>query len=312
MKFIAKLVRKFGNNSCLPLAVRNSRRYFIGQAVSLSGHWMQTVARSWLVLQVSGSGTAVGGVVAMEFLPILIFGTMGGVLVDRFPKHKILLISQAAAGIIALALGVLVFFEIAELWMIYAFALGHGFVRVIDTPSRQTFVLEMVGKERLDNAISLYSGEVNLARVVGPAIGGALIATVGIAFCFILNGLSYSVVLFTLFAMHKNEFHKTPLVERARGQVVAGLRYAASSPVLLNTLILLAVMGMFTYEWNVSLPMLPRFAFGGDAGSYATLMSSMGVGAVIGGLFSANRRKTSPRALVIAAAFLGGAMFLTA
>lgn len=312
MKFVKNILRKFGRDTFASLAVRNYRLYFIGQAVSLSGHWMQTIARSWLVLQLSGSGTAVGGAVAMEFLPILIFGPVGGVLVDRFSKQKLLIISQTAAGIIALALGMSVFFEIADIWMIYAFAFGHGLVRVVDNPTRQTFVLEMVGKERLTNAISLYSSEVNLARVIGPAIGGLLIATVGIAFCFILNGLSYGAALLTLFAMREKELYLTPLAGRTKGQVVAGLRYAASSPILRNTLLMLALMGMFAYEWNVSLPILARFTFDGDAGSYAVLMSSMGMGAVIGGLFAANRRRTSPRMLVLAAALLGAAMILAA
>lgn len=312
MDFIKNLARKFGRDTFLSLGVRNYRLYFIGQAVSLSGHWMQTVARSWLVLQLSGSGTAVGGAVAMEFLPILIFGPVGGVLVDRFPKKKILLISQAAAGIIALSLGITVFLNIAELWMIYLFAFCHGLVRVVDNPTRQTFILEMVGKERLANGISLYSSEVNLARVLGPAVAGLLIATIGIAFCFILNGLSYGAVLLTLFMMREHELHTTPLVSRAKRQVMAGLHYAATSPVLRNTLIMLALTGMFAYEWNVSLPILARFTFGGDAGSFAALMSSMGVGAVAGGLFAASRRRTSPRMLVLAALLLGTAMILAA
>lgn len=312
MNPIKRLAKKFGRETFLSLAVRNYRLYFMGQAVSLSGHWMQTVARSWLVLELSGSGTAVGGVVAMEFLPILILGPAGGLVVDRFPKMKLLVISQAAAGVIALGLGIAVFFGIAELWMIYLFALGHGLVRVVDNPTRQTFILEMVGKERLANGISLYSSEVNVARVVGPAIAGFLIATAGIAFCFILNGLSYGVVLATLFMMREHELQRTPLVGRAKKQITAGFRYAASSPMLRNTLVMLALMGMFAYEWNVSLPILARFTFGGDAGSFAALMSAMGAGAVAGGLVAANRRRTSPRALVHAALFLGAAMILTA
>ena len=171
------------------LKIRNYRLYFIGQAISLSGTWMQTIAQDWLVLQLTHSGTQLGIVSAFQFLPILIFGPWGGIIADRFSKRKILYITQTVAGILALLLGALVITNTVQIWMIYIFASILGMVNVINSPTVQTFVPEMVGKDQVQNAVSLNSTEVNLARALGPAMAGVLIVAVGIAWCFIINGL---------------------------------------------------------------------------------------------------------------------------
>src|SRR5918997_4886540 len=229
------------------LAVRNYRLWVIGQGISLSGTWMQTVAQGLLVLQLTGSGTALGLITAVQALPVLLLGPWGGVIADRFPKRTILYTTQAVAGILALTLGGLVATGAIRIWMVYVLALGLGLVKAVDTPTRQTFVLEMVGRETLINAVSLNSTQVNLARVIGPAIAGVLIATVGIAACFIVNGISYFAVLAVLVAMHARDLHPAPLTTRMRGQLGAGFRYVRSSPVLRTILMMMAVIGTFTY-----------------------------------------------------------------
>jgi MFS family permease len=241
----------------------------------------------------------------MQFLPILFLGPWGGVIADRFPKQKILYGTQTAAGVLALVLGGLVATGQIRLWMVYVLALGLGLVNTIDNPTRQTFVVEMVGHDGLPNAVALNSAEINLARVIGPAIGGGLIAALGLAPCFILNGLSYGAVLVVLHMMRPSELHPAPRMQRARGQVLEGLRYVRSSPVLRTTLLMMALIGMLAYEFSVSLPLLAQFTFGGDASSYAALTASMGAGSVIGGMFIASRRGVSPRMLPRAALLFG-------
>ncbi|HLH21526.1 MAG TPA: MFS transporter [Chloroflexota bacterium] len=299
------LARQLGHRTFSSLKIRNYRLYFTGQAISLSGTWMQSIGQAWLVLQLTGSGTALGTVTAMQFLPILLFGPWGGVIADRYPKQKILYVTQSAAGVLALALGVLVATGRVQLWMVYGLALGLGLVNTIDNPTRQTFVVEMVGQDALPNAVALNSAEINLARVVGPAIGGAIIAALGLASCFILNGLSYAAVLVVLCMMRPSELRPAPLVRRARGQVLEGLRYVRSSRVLLTTLVMMTIIGMLAYEFSVSLPLLAEFTFGGNASSYAALTASMGLGSVIGGVFIASRRHVGPQMLAGAALLFG-------
>ena len=259
---------------------------------------MQTVGQSWLVLQLTGSGTAIGFVVALQFLPMLILGPWGGLIADRFSKRKILYITQSISGLLALILGLLVITGSVKVWMVYVLALILGLVNVADNPARQTFVVEMVDKKKLQNAISLNTFEINVARIVGPAIAGALIVSTGIGVCFIVNALSYIAVIIALYLMNEKELYRMPLVERAKGQLMEGFRYVRSSPVIRNVLIMMAIMGTFTYEFNVSLPLFAQFTFFGNAGTFAMLTSAMGVGSVIGGLLLASRRKTSYEILI--------------
>ena len=305
-------VRAAGSRTFAALAVRNYRLWVVGQGISLSGTWMQTVAQGLLVLQLTGSGTALGLVTAAQALPVLLLGPWGGVIADRFPKRTILYTTQAVAGILALTLGGLVATGVIRIWMVYVLALGLGLIKAVDTPTRQTFVLEMVGRETLINAVSLNSTQVNLARVIGPAIAGVLIATVGIAACFIVNGISYFAVLAVLVAMHARDLHPAPLATRMRGQLGAGFRYVRSSPVLLTILMMMAVIGTFTYEFTVSLPLLAQRAFSDGANAYAAMTAAMGLGAVVGGLYTASRAPGSPRRVSWSALFFGLAVLLTA
>src|SRR6478735_521429 len=267
-------IRAFRQRTFASLSVRNYRLYFFGQAISMSGTWMQSVAQGLLVLKLTGSGTALGFVTALQTLPILFFGPWGGVIADRFPKRKILYGTQSAAGLLSLTMGTLVVTGAVRLWMVYLIAMALGCVKVFDNPTRQTFVREMVGKELLTNAVSLNSTEMNFARVIGPSIAGIMVATVGLGECFLVDGFSYGAVIFML--------------------------------------VMMAIIGTFTYEFSVVRPLFAEFTFEKGASGYAALTAAMGVGAVVGGLYTAGRRSSTPKMLVISASLFGASVLMTA
>jgi MFS family permease len=273
---------------------------------------MQTVAQALLVLQLTGSGTALGLVTALQTLPVLLFGPWGGVIADRLPKRRILYATQTISAVLALLLGGLVATGAVRIWMVYLLALGLGAVNAVDNPTRQIFVLELVGKEQLVNAVSLNSTQVNLARVIGPTIAGALIATVGLAVCFVINGLSFLAVLVVLAAMRAGELRPTALVSRAPGQLRQGFHYVRDSPVIRTILIMMAVIGTFTYEFSVSLPLFAERSFGSGAAGFAAMTAAMGLGAVFGGLYTASRPRGDAMRLSLAALLFGLAVLLTA
>jgi MFS family permease len=294
------------------LSTRNYRIFIAGQVVSLSGTWMQSVAQAWLVLRLTGSGTALGLVIALQFLPVLLFGPFGGVIADRFPKRRLLVGTQTVAMTQALVLGVLVLTGAIELWMVFAMAAVFGLVTAVDNPARQTFVLEMVGTDNLTNAITLNSVVVNAARVVGPALAGVLIAVVGIGICFILNAASYVAVILALLLMRTSELSPAPTQVRAKGQLRAGLSYVRATPELLVPLVMMAIIGTLSYEFQVILPLVAERTFDGGAGTYGTLTSAMGVGAVVGGLATAGRSGAPSDAGLVRAAAMFGAVILLA
>lgn len=294
------------------LKIRNYRLYFFGQGISAAGTWMQTVALGWLALELTGSGTQLGGIIALQFLPILLFGAWGGVISDSFDRRKTIICLQSAFAILAFILGVLVLTGLIQVWMLYVFALSYGFVRAIDEPVRSSFISEMVDSIHMKNAVSLVATLNNLARVVGPAIGGVLIASVGIAACFILNALSYAAVIGMILVMRESELHRSDKKPDKSANVKDGFRYCMETPVIRNILFMAAIVGTFAWEWPVSLPLLAQRAFNGDATSYASLMSSLGVGAVIGGLVAASRHKISALNLIVFAFLLGVSMIAAA
>lgn len=286
------------------LRFHNYRLYFFSQIVSFSGTWMQGIAQAWLVLELTGSGTALGTVVAMQFLPTLLLAPYGGVIADRFEKRKLIMLTQSLAGLLALTLGVLTLTGVVELWMVYTIAAGFGAVTAIDNPSRQTFVMEMVGPGDIANAVTLNSVVVNAARAIGPAIAGVIIATVGIGQCFVFNALSYLAVIIALVFIRTSELHPSARTSRAPGQLRQGFQYAWHTRSLRTTLVMLAVIGLFTYEFTTTLPLLAEFTFGAGSAGLATMTALMGVGAVVGGLvIAAGNAPTSRRLVAIAAVF---------
>lgn len=294
------------------LEVRNFRLFIFGQGLSMCGTWMQTIGLSWLVLKLTHSGTQIGLVVAAQFLPILLFGVWGGVVADRFDKRRILYCTQTAAGLLALTLGLLVVTHHIHLWMIYALAAGLGLVTIVDNPSRQTFFIEMVGRDRLKNAVTLNSTVVNGARIIGPSIAGVLILSVGIGQCFLVNAASYAAVLVALLMMRKDELHAGPRSERAAGQIRAGLRYVLSVPRLRSTLLMMFIIGTFAYEFPVILPLLATVTLHGNAGTYASLTVAMALGSVFGGLYTAGRETAGQKQMITAAVLFGLSLLLAA
>lgn len=294
------------------LAIYNFRVYFIGQAISLSGSWMQTIAQDWLVLKLTNSGTQLGLVSAMQFLPILLFAPLGGIIADRFDKRKVLFLTQSVSGLLALLLGIIVLTGSVQIWMVYIFAGCLGLVNSLDNPVRQSFVSEMVGKDKVANAVSLFGTEVSLARAVGPAIAGVVIATVGLGLCFIINSISFVAVIIVLAMMRSSELYRNQLppdIKLKKAKFTDGFKYVLSSPILFDTLLMMAIIGTFTYEFSVSLPLLAQKTFQGNAASYAILVSATGIGSIFGGLLGANKQKTNQERL-IAIAFLFGLSFL--
>ncbi len=305
-------MRAWASTTFSSLDTPNFRRYLAGQAVSLVGTWMQIVALGWLVLEITGSGTALGAVVAAQFLPILVLGPYGGLLADRLDKRRLLIVTQSILGLTALALGALVLTGAVELWMVVAVAVVFGVVTACDNPARQAFSVEMVGPERLRNAVSLHSIMVNVARAVGPAVAGVIIATAGTGICFVINAASYAAVLIALGTMDARALRPAPLAERRPGQVREGLAYIGRTPSLVVPLVMLGVMGTLAYEFQVVLPLLATGTFGGDAATYGVLTSAMGAGAIVGGLAVAGHGRTGLRPLTVAATALGAALIAVA
>jgi MFS family permease len=291
----------------LALRVRNFRLYFIGQVISVSGTWMQTIALALLVLsdRLHGTGFDVGIVTALQFVPLLLFASWGGLIADRVDKRHLLFVTQGSAGVLALMLGLLTAFGTVTLWEVYLFATLLGVVNLFDNPARQSFVSEMVGHELMPNAISLNSVVMNSARVIGPAIGGVLIYTAGFSACFLVNAGSYLAVIIALFMMRPAELYRRPGVQRAKGQVREGLRYVWSTPALRDPLLAMAVVGVFAFNFTTTLPLLAKFTFHGGAGTYSALTVAMGCGAVVGGLLVAHRSRPSTALLSLIGVVFG-------
>jgi len=236
-------VREAGRRTFRAITVRNYRLYFTGQVISVSGTWMQTVAQAYLILfPLHGTGVDVAIATSLQFLPLLVLGPFGGLIADRVDKRKVLYATQGVAGLLALVLGVSVATHSVSLMEVYVLAAGLGFVNLFDNPARQTFVSEMVGLELLPNAVSLNSVLINSARVIGPAIGGVLIITLGVGTCFFLNAASYAAVIVALSMMRASELYRRPGVVRGKGQVREGLRYVWATPDLKVPLLSMATM----------------------------------------------------------------------
>jgi MFS family permease len=294
------------------LSVPNYRRYFTGQLVSLSGNWMQIVAEMWLILSLTGSGLAVGVTSALQFLPFLLFGAFGGLLADRVPKRDLLIVTQTLMAAPALVLwGITVGGAVAP-WMVWALVFVRGSVNAIDNPTRQSFAIEMVGADRVVNAVSLNNAIIHSARILGPAGAGILIATLGVAPCFLLNALSFGAMIVALRGMNPAELRPAPVAYRGRGAVRAALGYVARTPSLAIPLGMMAVVGTLGYNFQVILPLLARFSFDGGPATYTALAVAMGAGSVVGALAAGARGRVGPRLLIAAASGFGAVALLAA
>jgi len=294
------------------LAVPNYRRYIAGQSVSLVGTWMQMTAQSWLVLTLTHSSTALGLVVAAQTLPVLLLAPYGGVIADRVDKRRLMVILQTAMGVQALVLGVLTISGAARVWEIAVLAALLGLNNAFENPARQSFILEMVGPEHLRNAVSLNSVLVNVARAVGPAVAGILIATVGDGVCFLVNAASFVAVVTSLLTLDRAALTPSPPAPREPGQLRQGLRYVARTPDLAIPLLMMALAGTLAYEFQVSLPYMAKEGLGVGAAGFGFMTAAMGVGAVVGGLFIAGRGRIGLRFLTVAASAFGVTMLFAA
>ncbi len=287
------------------LANANYRKFFIGQSTSLVGTWMQMTAQSWLVLVLTHSATAIGVVVALQTLPVLVLGPYGGVIADRVDKRRFLIVLQLLMAVQAAVLGTLALRHEVTYLDVCVLAVVLGLNNSFENPSRQAFMLEMVGPDDLRNAVSLNSTMNNAARAVGPALAGVLIAAVGEGWCFVLNAVSFVAVVGSLVAMETASLSPSPPAPRERGQLRAGLRYVARTPGLLFPLVMMGLVGTFAYEFQVTLPVVAASVFHGGSRVYGLLVTSMGVGAVVGGLVSATRGRVGIRPMMLASSIFG-------
>ena len=283
----------------------NYRKYFFGQTTSLVGTWMQMTAQSWLVFTLTHSATDIGFVVALQTLPVLLLGPYGGVVADRVDKRKLMVVLQTAMGVQAAILAVLSLTHVVTYLDVCVLAIVLGLNNAFENPSRQSFMMEMVGPADVRNAVSLNSTMNNVARAVGPAVAGVLIASFGEGWCFAANAVSFIAVVISLMIMDLSTLSPSVPTERAKGQLREGFRYVASTPKLLYPLIMMALVGMLAYEFQVTLPVVAGRVFHGNSEDYGLLMASMGTGAVIGGLWTASKGKTGTRAMVRAALLFG-------
>ena len=303
-------VVRAGRVTFAALSIPNYRRYYAGQSISLIGTWMQMTAQSWLVYTLTHSGTMLGVIIALQTLPVLVLGPYGGVVADRVDKRKMMIGLQTAMGVQALILGALTVTGAIRVWQIGILAALLGFNNAFENPARQSFMMELVGAEHLRNAVSLNSVLVNVARSIGPAVAGIFIATVGDGVCFLINAVSFIPVVFTLRSMDLTKLATVTPAPRAQGQLREGLRYIRYTPTLAVPLVMMAIAGCLTYEFQVSLPVMADRGLHVGATGFGFMTAAMGAGAVLGGLLVAARGKTGLRPLVLSALGFGTALVL--
>jgi MFS family permease len=274
------------------LSVPNFRRYVSGQSLSLIGTWVETVAQALLVLRLTHSGTVLGLTTAARYAPILVLSPYAGLIVDRYSKRRVLLGTQIGLGLVSAVLGTLVLTGQVRLWQVVVLALLFGTLSAVDNPARQAFVPEVVGRGLVRNAVILNSTSVNVARVVGPTIAAVVVSTVGIGWCFVVNAVSFVFVIASLLSLDIRSLHPVPPTPRRRGQLLEALRYAVGLPAIARPLLMMALIGTFTFEFEVSLPLLATTTFHGTAATYSWLLGGFGAGAVAGGLYAARWGRT--------------------
>jgi MFS family permease len=283
---------------------RNFRLFFIGQLTSQAGTWMEMIAVTWVVLQLTDSGVALGLVTATRFAPLLVLGPWGGVLSDRVDRHRLMLVTQCCFAVLATALAVLVATDHVTVALLYGYTTIFGVLTALDSPARRSLVAELVEPGEVGNAVGLNSALMTGARTVGPTIAGAMIAGPGVAWCFVVNAVSYLVIVGALARMDRSAFHAAPVVAKAKGQLREGFRYVWRTPELLLPLVLAAVVGTMAFNYQVTLPLFAERTLHGDASTFTWLYATMSLGSVAGALTVARRRDLSVGFLVSA----GGGM----
>ncbi len=294
------------------LRIRNFRLFFVGQLVSQVGNWLTLLAQTLLVLRLTDDGVAVGILTACQFGPLLLLGPWAGLLADRRDKRRLLLVVQSLAMAQSFALAGLALLDPPPLLAIYALAAAGGIVLALDHPARRSFVVEMVPEDHMQNAVSLNTALMTGARVVGPALAGLLVTTVGFAWCFAVDGLSYLAVLVALARMDPDELRRSPVAKRARGQIRAGLRYARSVPELWVPLVMMTLVGTLAFNFSVVVPLFVRRSLGGTDTAFTLLFSVLSIGSFVGALVAARRTTITVADVSLASAAFGGSMLLLA
>ncbi|MES2020042.1 MAG: MFS transporter [Pseudomonadota bacterium] len=290
------------------LGTPNFRRFVTGQGISLVGSWTETVAQALLVLQLTNSAVAVGLATAARYLPVLLLTPYAGLIVDRHDKRRILILTACSLALLSVLQGALVLSHHMQMWVVFVVALVFGTLSALDNPARQAFIPEMVGKGLIRNAVTINSTMVNVGRALGPLVAAGLVSTVGIGWCFLINAISFAAVLFALATMDTRALFPVKRVAVARGQVLQGLRYAATVPEIIGPIAMMALIGTFTYEFEVSLPIFAKMELNPAPVTYSWLLGAFGAGSVLGGFYCMVRPATGLPRLVRAAALYAAAM----
>ena len=294
------------------LHIRNFRLFFVGQGISQIGNWLTLIAQTLLVLHLTQSGVALGFLAAAQFGPVLLFGAFAGLVADRSDKRRLLITVQTLAMLQSFALGALAFMDRPPLWAIFSIATLGGLATAFDNPARRSFVVEMVPQDQVTNAVSLNSALMTGSRVIGPALGGLLVATVGFGWAFWVDGLSYLAVIAGLRAIDPTKLRPAPVTPRGKGQIRAGLRYAASIPELRVPLLMMAVIGTLAFNFQTVLPLFAVRDLSGDDLLFSLLMSVVSLGSLAGALAAARRKNVGVHTVSVAAVAFGASMLLLA
>ncbi len=284
---------------------RNFRLYFIGQTISSIGSWAQSLAVTWLVLELTDRSDQLGIALALQFLPMLILGAPAGVLADRLNNRRLLLATSAASGVLALTFGIVVSTGHATIWWIYALTFALGLVLAVERPTMQAILFQLVGRDLLSNAVAA-NGTINsVSRLIGPAIAGGLIATVGVTVGFYINAASYLVVIAALLALRSSELVARPMIGQTKGKLREGFAYVRSHPEVARPLIVMSIVGAIALNFPTTFPSMVRFGFDRGPGSVGAAMSVSAIGSIIGGIYIAGIKPDPRRTLAIALAGFG-------
>jgi MFS family permease len=305
-------LRLASNETFKSLSIRNFRLFFIGQSISQIGNWLTLIAQTLLVLELTDSGTALGFLAAAQFGPVLLFGAFAGLVADRSDKRRLLLWVQGFAMVQSFALGALAFQDSPPVWAIYVIAFFGGVATAFDNPARRSFVVEMVPEDQITNAVSLNSALMTGSRIIGPALGGLLVATVGFGWAFWVDGLSYIAVIIGLRMIDPTKVRPAPVTPRGRGQVRAGVAYAWSVAELRVPLLMMAVIGTLAFNFQTVLPLFAIRDLDGQDITFSLLMSATSAGSLVGALRAARREHVSVHTVSLSAMGFGAAMLALA
>jgi MFS family permease len=308
---VTRRIGAFGRETFASLRVRNFRLFFGGQLISQTGNWMTLVAQTLLVLHLTGSGIALGLLAAAQFGPVLLLGPWAGLVADRSDKRRLLLVVQSLAMVQSFLLAVVAFTG-APVWTVYAVALMGGVTIAFDNPARRSFVVEMVPQADVPNAVSLNSALMTSSRVVGPAVAGVLVATVGFGWAFLADAVSYTAVLGSLWLIRSRDLRVGPVASRRKGQVRAGLRYVAGVTELRVPLVMMAVIGTLAFNFSTVLPLYVTRDLGGSEALFTVVFTVLSVGSFVSALAVARRTSVGVRTVAMAALGFAAAMLLLA